>query len=151
MDWKNFNPSLATHDLIQDSEMVSAAARRSSRQKSPRCSTAIRCARTSGMRSDRNFLALYDMGLHPYLGGQFARLIFGNEAGKSGNGRRQQARRILAGQGIGCLSAAGAKFDAVAIARPTSHRTDCVAGCQRSPPKDRPLAPARALCLRIFR
>ena len=30
----------------------------------------------------RNFLALYDMGLHPYLGGQFARLIFGNEAGK---------------------------------------------------------------------
>ena len=30
----------------------------------------------------RDFRALYDMGLHPYLGGQLARFIYGNEAGK---------------------------------------------------------------------
>jgi protocatechuate 4,5-dioxygenase alpha chain len=30
----------------------------------------------------RDFRALYDMGMHPYLGGQLSRLIYGNEAGK---------------------------------------------------------------------
>lgn len=31
----------------------------------------------------RDLRALYDIGLHPYLGGQLARVIYGNEAGKS--------------------------------------------------------------------
>ncbi len=30
----------------------------------------------------RDFRALYDLGFHPYLGGQLARLIYGNTAGK---------------------------------------------------------------------
>jgi len=33
----------------------------------------------------RDFRALYDLGMHPYLGGQFARLIYGNKAGKEAN------------------------------------------------------------------
>ena len=31
----------------------------------------------------RDFRALYDMGMHPYLGGQLSRLIYGNDAGGS--------------------------------------------------------------------
>jgi protocatechuate 4,5-dioxygenase alpha chain len=29
----------------------------------------------------RDFRALYDLGFHPYLGGQLARMIYGNDAG----------------------------------------------------------------------
>lgn len=29
---------------------------------------------------ERDFRALYDLGFHPYLGGQLARLIYGNDA-----------------------------------------------------------------------
>ena len=30
----------------------------------------------------RDFRALYGLGIHPYLGGQLSRFIWGNEAGK---------------------------------------------------------------------
>ena len=47
----------------------------------------------------RNFLALYDMGLHPYLGGQLARLIFGNEAGKGATVAVNKLVESLQGKG----------------------------------------------------
>lgn len=82
MGLEKFDPSLATHDLIQDLkwspelriEFASDEARVLDRYP-------LRPAEREAIET-RNFLALYDMGLHPYLGGQFARLIFGNEAGK---------------------------------------------------------------------
>ena len=47
----------------------------------------------------RNFLALYDIGLHPYLGGQLARLIFGNEAGKGATVAVNKLVESLQGKG----------------------------------------------------
>ncbi len=31
---------------------------------------------------ERDFRALYDLGMHPYLGGQLSRFIWGNDAAK---------------------------------------------------------------------
>jgi hypothetical protein len=31
---------------------------------------------------ERDFRTLYDLGMHPYLGGQLSRFIWGNDAGK---------------------------------------------------------------------
>jgi protocatechuate 4,5-dioxygenase alpha chain len=82
MGLEKFDPSLATHDLIQDLKWTPAL-----REEFAADEAAV--LDRYPLRPDerraietRNFLALYDMGLHPYLGGQFARLIFGNEAGK---------------------------------------------------------------------
>lgn len=82
MGLEKFNPALATHDLIQDLKWSSDL--RAEFEKNE-ASVLDRYPLRQDERKaieDRNFLALYDMGLHPYLGGQFARLIFGNEAGK---------------------------------------------------------------------
>ncbi len=82
MGLEKFNPALATHDLIQDLKW-SPELRAEFEANEP--TVLDRYALLPEERKaieTRNFLALYDMGLHPYLGGQFARLIFGNEAGK---------------------------------------------------------------------
>jgi protocatechuate 4,5-dioxygenase alpha chain len=41
----------------------------------------------------RDFRKLYDLGMHPYLGGQLARFIWGNDAGK---GAVEAANRLVA-------------------------------------------------------
>jgi protocatechuate 4,5-dioxygenase alpha chain len=76
-----FDPTLVTHDLVQDLKWDAAlrAAFESDRSavldQYP-LRTDERAAIDSG-----DFRALYDMGLHPYLGGQLARLMYGNAAG----------------------------------------------------------------------
>lgn len=82
MGLEKFNPALATHDLVQDLKWS-----RELRTEFAENEAAVldRYSLDPDERKaieTRDFLALYEMGLHPYLGGQFARLIYGNEAGK---------------------------------------------------------------------
>jgi len=76
-----FDPSLVTHELIQDLKW-SAELRAEFEDDAGAVldryplGAAERTALDSG-----DFKTLYDMGLHPYLGGQLARLMYGNAAG----------------------------------------------------------------------
>lgn len=76
-----FDPSLVTHELVQDLKW-SPQLREEFDRDAPAVldryplAAAERAALDSG-----DFKALYDMGLHPYLGGQLARLMYGNAAG----------------------------------------------------------------------
>jgi hypothetical protein len=82
MGLEKFNPSLATHDLIQDLKWTPALREEFAANEAAVLDRYPLRADERKAIETRNFLALYEMGLHPYLGGQFARLIFGNEAGK---------------------------------------------------------------------
>ncbi len=81
MGLEKFDPTLVCHELIQDlkwdkdlrTEFETEAATVLDRYA---LAPAERAAIDAG-----DFRALYDMGLHPYLGGQFARLMYGNAAG----------------------------------------------------------------------
>lgn len=81
MGLESFDPTLVCHDLIQDLKWE--AKLRSEFEANPAAvldryplAPAERAAIDTG-----DFRALYDMGLHPYLGGQLARLMYGNAAG----------------------------------------------------------------------
>ena len=82
MSLDRFKPSMASHDLVQDLKWDPALREQFARDEK---SVLDRYPMTPPERSAierRDFRALYDLGFHPYLGGQLARLIYGNEAGK---------------------------------------------------------------------
>jgi hypothetical protein len=82
MALKDFDPTLVTHDLIQDLKWdAGLRARFQQHEASVLDRYPLRPEERRAIEA-RDFRALYDMGLHPYLGGQLARLIYGNEAGK---------------------------------------------------------------------
>jgi protocatechuate 4,5-dioxygenase alpha chain len=82
MGLEKFDPALAVHDLIQDLKWsVELRAQFASNEAAVLDRYPLRPDERQAIET-RNFRALYDIGLHPYLGGQLARLIFGNEAGK---------------------------------------------------------------------
>jgi len=77
----DFKPTLVTHDLIQDLKWDPQLRARWQQERSAvldgyPLTTEEREAIDAG-----DFRRLYDLGLHPYLGGQLARLMFGNAAG----------------------------------------------------------------------
>jgi protocatechuate 4,5-dioxygenase alpha chain len=74
MAWETYNPALASHDLVQDLKWDKALRERFAQNEASAERAAIEA---------RDFRALYDLGMHPYLGGQLARFIWGNEAGGS--------------------------------------------------------------------
>lgn len=99
MGLEKFKASLATHDLIQDLKW-------SPQLREEFAANEAAVLDRYPLRTDerhaietRNFLALYDLGLHPYLGGQFARLIFGNEAGKGATVAVNKLVESLQGKG----------------------------------------------------
>jgi hypothetical protein len=80
--WEKYDPSLAAHDLVQDLKWdpqlrlmfkQNEAAVLDRYDMKPAERKAI---------EERDFRALYDLGMHPYLGGQLSRFIWGNDAGK---------------------------------------------------------------------
>jgi Aromatic-ring-opening dioxygenase LigAB, LigA subunit len=82
MAWEKFDPNLAAHDLVQDMKWnpkireefkTNEAAVLDRYNMSPEERRAI---------EQRDFRALYDLGMHPYLGGQLSRFIWGNDAAK---------------------------------------------------------------------
>ncbi len=81
MSFERFDPTLVSHDLIQDLKWsVDLRAEFDADQGSVLDRYPLRVEERAAIERG-DFRALYDMGLHPYLGGQFARLLYGNAAG----------------------------------------------------------------------
>jgi aromatic ring-opening dioxygenase catalytic subunit (LigB family) len=79
--FERFDPSLAGHDLVQDLKWDPVLRRAFERdEKAILDRYALRPQERRAIE-ERDFRALYDLGFHPYLGGQLARLIYGNDAG----------------------------------------------------------------------
>jgi aromatic ring-opening dioxygenase catalytic subunit (LigB family) len=77
-----FDPALAGHDLVQDLKWDAALrARFATHEAEVLDRYALRPEERAAIER-RDFRTLYDLGFHPYLGGQLARLIYGNSAGK---------------------------------------------------------------------
>lgn len=75
-----FDPTLAGHDLVQDLKWDAALRREFERDEAAVLDRyALRPEERKAIEA-RDFRALYDLGFHPYLGGQLARLIYGNDA-----------------------------------------------------------------------
>ncbi|MGN5237230.1 MULTISPECIES: hypothetical protein [unclassified Rhodococcus (in: high G+C Gram-positive bacteria)] len=82
MSLENINRALVSHDLVQDLKWNADL-----RQEFEQDEAAVldRYDLTPAERTaieQRDFRALYDLGFHPYLGAQFARILFANN--KSG-------------------------------------------------------------------
>lgn len=76
MSLDNLNTALVTHDLVQDLKW-NAELRREFEQN--RATVLDRYDLTPAERSAierRDWRALYALGLHPYLGAQFARIVY---------------------------------------------------------------------------
>lgn len=75
-----FDPTLAGHDLVQDLKWDAALRAEFARdEKAVLDRYPLRPEERRAIER-RDFRALYDLGFHPYLGGQLARLIYGNDA-----------------------------------------------------------------------
>ena len=79
---KDYDPTLAAHDLIQDLKWDKALRHDFAKNESAVLDLYPLRPEERAAIEARDFGALYDMGLHPYLGGQLSRLIYGNDAGK---------------------------------------------------------------------
>ncbi|MFT7646984.1 MAG: hypothetical protein ACI8Y4_001724 [Candidatus Poriferisodalaceae bacterium] len=81
MSLEAFNPNLVSHDLIQDLKWdVDLRAEFESDQTAVLDRYPLAPAERAAIDAG-DFRSLYEMGLHPYLGGQFARIMYGNAAG----------------------------------------------------------------------
>lgn len=93
-----FDPSLAGHDLVQDLKWDPALrARFATHEAEVLDRYALRADERAAI-VQRDFRALYDLGFHPYLGGQLARLIYGNTAGKGATVAVQKLVESLRGE-----------------------------------------------------
>jgi hypothetical protein len=76
------DPSLASHDLVQDLKWDAQLRQRFATHEAEVLDRYPLRPEERRAIEQRDFRALYDLGFHPYLGGQLARLIYGNTAGK---------------------------------------------------------------------
>ncbi|MFX1760598.1 hypothetical protein [Rhodococcus sp. As11] len=82
MSLENINRALVSHDLVQDLKWNPDLRREFEEDQA---SVLDRYDLTPAERTaieQRDFRTLYDLGFHPYLGAQFARILFANN--KSG-------------------------------------------------------------------
>ena len=99
MGFERFDPSLAGHDLVQDLKWDPALRRRfQENERSVLDQYALRSEERRAIEQ-RDFRALYDLGFHPYLGGQLARLIYGNDAGGGALVAAEKLIKSLRGEG----------------------------------------------------
>jgi len=77
----HFDPTLAGHGLVQDLKWDAALRREFARDEAAVLDRYPLRPEERRAIEQRDFRALYDLGFHPYLGGQLARLIYGNDAG----------------------------------------------------------------------
>ena len=81
MGLEKFDPSLAGHDLVQDLKWnAELRAEFERNEKAVLDRYALRPEERKAIE-ERDFKTLYDIGFHPYLGGQLSRFIYGNDAG----------------------------------------------------------------------
>ena len=81
MSFEQVDKPLVTHDLVQDLKWdAKLRAQFEADQASVLDRYALKPEERTAIDSG-DFRTLYDMGLHPYLGGQLARLMYGTAAG----------------------------------------------------------------------
>lgn len=76
-----FDPTLVSHELIQDLKWDANLRTHFETDQGAVLDQYPLAPEERAAIDDGDFRALYDMGLHPYLGGQLARLMYGNAAG----------------------------------------------------------------------
>ena len=82
MAWEKFNPNLAAHDLVQDMKWDQKVREEFTRNEAAVLDRYKMMPEELKAIEERDFRTLYDLGMHPYLGGQLSRFIWGNDAGK---------------------------------------------------------------------
>jgi protocatechuate 4,5-dioxygenase alpha chain len=82
MAWEKLDLTLASHDLIQDLKWDPRLRERFKRDEASVLDQYDLKPEERRAIEQRDFRRLYDLGIHPYLGGQLSRLIYGNDAGK---------------------------------------------------------------------
>ncbi|GGZ11714.1 extradiol ring-cleavage dioxygenase [Streptomyces nitrosporeus] len=92
MSLENIDRALVSHDLVQDLKWNAGL-----REEFVKDEAAVldRYALTAAERTaieERDFRTLYDLGFHPYLGAQFARILFANNT----SGATGAVQRLLA-------------------------------------------------------
>ena len=83
MSWKNFDPNLASNDLVQDLKWDAQLRHLFQENEAAVLDRYELLPEERAAIEARDFRKLYDLGIHPYLGGQLSRIIWGNVAGKS--------------------------------------------------------------------
>jgi|SRR5271154_4227230 len=82
MGWEKFDPTLACHDLVQDLKWDPQLRALFKQNEASVLDRYPLRAEERAAIEQRDFRKLYDMGMHPYLGGQLSRFIWGNDAGR---------------------------------------------------------------------
>lgn len=82
MGWEKFDPTLVSHDLVQDLKWDPQLRRLFEQNEVAVLDRYDLRPEERKAIEERDFRKLYDMGMHPYLGGQLSRFIWGNDAGK---------------------------------------------------------------------
>ena len=90
---KQYDPSLVVHDLVQDLKWDPALRLEFERDEKAVLDRYPLEPEERAAIEARDFRKLYDMGMHPYLGGQLSRLIWGNDAGQ---GAIQAVNKLVA-------------------------------------------------------
>jgi hypothetical protein len=80
--WEGFDPTLASHDLVQDLKWDRKLRLLFEQDEAAVLDRYGLLPAERNAIEDRDFRALYDLGMHPYLGGQLSRFIWGNDAAK---------------------------------------------------------------------
>ncbi len=93
MTWEQFNPNLATHDLVQDMKWDPEIRRQFKQNEAAVLDRYPLLPEERAAIEQRDFRKLYDLGMHPYLGGQLSRFIWGNDAAK---GAVEASNRLVA-------------------------------------------------------
>ena len=92
------DPGLAAHDLVQDLKWDAQLRERFATNEAEVLDRYPLRHEERRAIEQRDFRALYDLGFHPYLGGQLARLIYGNTAGKGATIAVQKLVESLRGE-----------------------------------------------------
>lgn len=82
MAWEKFDPTLACHDLVQDLKWDPQLRLLFKQNEATVLDRYPLQPEERKAIEERDFRKLYDLGMHPYLGGQLSRFIWGNDAGK---------------------------------------------------------------------
>jgi hypothetical protein len=81
MGFEQFDPTLVSHELVQDLKWDADLRRAFELDQASVLDRYPLATEERAAIDEGDFRALYDMGMHPYLGGQLARLMYGNAAG----------------------------------------------------------------------
>ena len=78
--WEKFDPSLVSHDLVQDLKWDRRLRELFQQNEAAVLDRYNLLPAERKAIEERDFRTLYDLGMHPYLGGQLSRFIWGNDA-----------------------------------------------------------------------